>query len=81
MNREFNLFVLWEMERIFGAADKTQQHGAVMAFITIKFSGHLWPQQVTCPHVTYMYGNTPYRPIVAAFLVELLLLLVDKKRR
>ena len=47
---------------ISGAADRERQHNAVMAFI----NGHLWPQQVTCDRVTY--ANTPYGPIVAAFL-------------
>ena len=46
---------------ISGAADRTWQHDAVMAFI----NGYLWPRQVTCDRVTY--ANTPYGPIVAAF--------------
>ena len=61
MSKELNS-ILWEMENwISGAADRTRQHDAVMAFI----NGHLSPQQVTCDHATY--ANTPYGPIVAAF--------------
>ena len=58
---------------ISGSADRTRQHDAAMAFMTIKFTikftSQLWLQLVTCDRVTY--GNTPYGPIVAVFLGNL----------
>ena len=37
INRELNIFVLWEMKNwISGAADQKRQQGVAIAFITIK---------------------------------------------
>ena len=59
INRDLNLFVLWEMENwISGAADGARQHGAVMAFIPIK----------SRVNVAYDIWKYTLQPIAAAFL-------------